>query len=226
MGLMLFTGDDGTKRLSALSGGETSRLVFTRLGIERPNVLVLDEPTNHLDLESIEALVDGLRAYTGTLIFVSHDRWFVSQLATRVVEIRTDGITDYPGTYEEYVHACGDDHLDVDRVVLKEKREKKDKKGQAKRPEDGGTPTPPRSTASRIKKARRRLETVTARIDDAESRVAEIEEMFSDPDLYGKTPVESIRALEMERASLRQQLITLLAEWEDLESEIVDLEQA
>jgi ATPase subunit of ABC transporter with duplicated ATPase domains len=226
MGLMLFTGDDGTKRLSALSGGETSRLVFTRLGIERPNVLVLDEPTNHLDLESIEALVDGLRAYTGTLIFVSHDRWFVSQLATRVVEIRTDGITDYPGTYEEYVHACGDDHLDVDRVVLKEKRERKDKKGQARRPEDGGTPTPPRRTASRIKKARRRLETVTARIDDAESRVAEIEEMFSDPDLYGKTPVESIRALEMERASLRQQLITLLAEWEDLESEIVDLEQA
>jgi ATPase subunit of ABC transporter with duplicated ATPase domains len=77
--------------------------VFSRLILERPNVLVLDEPTNHLDLESIEALVAGLQAYEGTLVLVSHDRWFVSQLATRVVEITPDGIRDYQGTYEEYV---------------------------------------------------------------------------------------------------------------------------
>jgi ATPase subunit of ABC transporter with duplicated ATPase domains len=123
LGMMLFSGDDGEKRLAALSGGEAARLVFSRLALEQPNVLVLDEPTNHLDLESIEALVAALREYEGTLILVSHDRWFVGQLATRVVEISPAGIRDYLGTYEEYVHACGDDHLDADTVVLKAKRE-------------------------------------------------------------------------------------------------------
>ncbi|HYW07828.1 MAG TPA: ABC-F family ATP-binding cassette domain-containing protein [Longimicrobium sp.] len=130
LGMMLFSGDDGEKRLSALSGGEAARLVFSKLALEQPNVLVLDEPTNHLDLESIEALVAGLQNYEGTLILVSHDRWFVGQLATRVVEISRDGIRDYHGTYEEYVHALGDDHLDADTVVLKARRE--DKKGRRK----------------------------------------------------------------------------------------------
>ena len=125
LGMMLFSGSDGEKRLSALSGGEAARLVFSRLALEQPNVLVLDEPTNHLDLESIEALVAALQTYEGTLILVSHDRWFVGQLATRIVEVSPDGIRDYLGTYEEYVHACGDDHLDADTVVLKARREEK-----------------------------------------------------------------------------------------------------
>ena len=123
LGMMLFSGDDGEKRLSALSGGEAARLVFSKIALEQPNVLVLDEPTNHLDLESIEALVAGLQAYEGTLILVSHDRWFVGQLATRVVEISRNGIRDFLGTYEEYVHSCGDDHLDADAVVLKARQE-------------------------------------------------------------------------------------------------------
>jgi ATPase subunit of ABC transporter with duplicated ATPase domains len=132
LGMMLFSGSDGEKRLSALSGGEAARLVFSRLALEQPNVLVLDEPTNHLDLESIEALVAGLQSYEGTLILVSHDRWFVGQLATRVVEISRAGIRDYHGTYEEYVHACGDDHLDADTVVLKaRKEERKGRKREA-----------------------------------------------------------------------------------------------
>ena len=125
LGMMLFSGDEGEKRLAALSGGEAARLVFSRLALEQPNVLVLDEPTNHLDLESIEALVAALREYEGTLILVSHDRWFVSQLATRVVEVSRAGIRDFLGTYPEYVHACGDDHLDADEVVLKARGSKK-----------------------------------------------------------------------------------------------------
>ncbi|HET8656339.1 MAG TPA: ABC-F family ATP-binding cassette domain-containing protein [Longimicrobiaceae bacterium] len=129
LGLMLFSGAEGEKRLGALSGGEAARLVFSRLALEQPNVLVLDEPTNHLDLESIEALVAGLRNYEGTLILVSHDRWFVGQLATRVVEISPTGIRDYHGTYQEYVHACGDDHLDADSVILRARREEKGKRG-------------------------------------------------------------------------------------------------
>ncbi|MEO5511701.1 MAG: ribosomal protection-like ABC-F family protein, partial [Longimicrobiales bacterium] len=97
MAMTLFTGDDPKKKLSSLSGGEAARLVFTRIAIERPNVLVLDEPTNHLDLESIEGLVEGLKAFTGTLILVSHDRWFIDQLATRIVDIEPSGIVDYQG---------------------------------------------------------------------------------------------------------------------------------
>jgi ATPase subunit of ABC transporter with duplicated ATPase domains len=224
LGLMLFTGDDGTKRLSALSGGEVSRLVFARLGIERPNVLVLDEPTNHLDLESIEALVDGLQQYRGTLIFVSHDRWFVSQLATRIVEIRADGITDYPGTYEEYVHACGDDHLDVDRVVLKVKKEKQDAKGAAGT-KNTGTRRPNRSSVQpRLKKLRTRLDEVTGRIETAESRVGEIDAMFCEPDYFARTSGDEIRAGQDERARLEREVAELMVEWERLEAEVAALE--
>jgi ATPase subunit of ABC transporter with duplicated ATPase domains len=124
MALMLFSGDDPRKPLSALSGGEAARLVFTKLAIEKPNVLVLDEPTNHLDLESIEALVEGLRKYDGTLILVSHDRWFIGQLATRIVDIEEAGIVDYEGTYEEYVAFAGTDRLDADKVAQAEKLKK------------------------------------------------------------------------------------------------------
>jgi ATPase subunit of ABC transporter with duplicated ATPase domains len=132
MAMMLFTGDDPKKSLSALSGGEAARLVFTKLAIEKPNVLVLDEPTNHLDLESIEALVEGLKAYNGTLIVVSHDRWFIGQLATRIVDIEPAGIIDYEGTYEEYVAFCGTDRLDVEKVLAAEKLRKKKLQGAGK----------------------------------------------------------------------------------------------
>jgi ATPase subunit of ABC transporter with duplicated ATPase domains len=221
LGRMLFTGDDGEKRLSALSGGEVSRLVFTRLGIERSNVLVLDEPTNHLDLESIEALVEGLEAFPGTLIFVSHDRWFVSQLATRILEIRSDGITDYPGTYEEYVHACGDDHLDVDRVVLKAKKEKRQKHASGRRDRQpvGG------NRRSQLKRARQRIAEITEKIEGAESRVADIDATFCEPDFFVHTPVDEVRALEEERARFQRAVADLMVEWEQIEAEVAELEQ-
>ena len=75
-------------------------------------MLVLDEPTNHLDLEAIEALIEGLFAYQGTLLLVSHDRWFVSRLATRIIEISDQGVNDFLGSYDEYLERLGDDHLD------------------------------------------------------------------------------------------------------------------
>jgi ATPase subunit of ABC transporter with duplicated ATPase domains len=123
---VLFGKDDVGKLITALSGGEAARLVFSSISVERPNVLVLDEPTNHLDLEGIAALADALKNYDGTVIFVSHDRWFVSKLATRIIELRPDGIEDYPGTYVEYLNHCGDDHLDADAVVNKAKKDKRE----------------------------------------------------------------------------------------------------
>jgi ATPase subunit of ABC transporter with duplicated ATPase domains len=125
LALVLFQKDEAAKKVGQLSGGEAARLIFARLNVEEPNVLVLDEPTNHLDLEGIEALAQGLRSYDGTTIFVSHDRWLVSELATRILEITPQGLTDFPGTYEDYLAACGDDHLDFDAVVRKARHERR-----------------------------------------------------------------------------------------------------
>ncbi len=121
---VLFGRDDVDKKLRALSGGECARLVFARIGVALPNVLILDEPTNHLDFEGIEALAKGLENYDGTIVFVSHNRWFVEKLATRIVELKPDGMDDYRGNYREYLDHCGDDHLDVATVVEKARGKK------------------------------------------------------------------------------------------------------
>jgi ATPase subunit of ABC transporter with duplicated ATPase domains len=231
LGLMLFSGDESEKRLSALSGGEAARLVFSRLSLEHPNVLVLDEPTNHLDLESIEALVAGLQNYDGTMILVSHDRWFVGQLATRVVEISADGIRDYPGTYEEYVHACGDDHLDADRVTLKAdgagkkigKKEARVERARARGTTKGNGAARPADPSLRRAKLEQRRDDLTIRIDAAEARVAEIDERFCAPGFYEATPGDEVDALETERAELVGTVERLMGEWESMEREIESL---
>jgi ATPase subunit of ABC transporter with duplicated ATPase domains len=102
---MLFSRDESDKSVKVVSGGEESRLLFGKLALQKPNVLVMDEPTNHLDMESIEALNLALANYEGTLIFVSHDREFVSSLATRVIDMTPDGIVDYSGSYEDYLRS-------------------------------------------------------------------------------------------------------------------------
>ena len=107
LGRLLFGRDELEKRVKVLSGGEQGRMLFGKLMLQRPNILVMDEPTNHLDMESIESLNMALEQYAGTLIFVSHDREFVSSLATRVIEIRQDKIIDYKGTYDEYLRSQG-----------------------------------------------------------------------------------------------------------------------
>jgi ATPase subunit of ABC transporter with duplicated ATPase domains len=245
MGLMLFSGDDGEKRLSALSGGEAARLVFARLALAQPNVLVLDEPTNHLDLESIEALVAGLQNYEGTLILVSHDRWFVGQLATRVVEISEHGIRDYHGTYEEYVHACGDDHLDADTVALRSKRDAKVAGGQpaAKQPSGNGKrggagsaagngkggnavangkgrPAPRDGRSGSIgdrTRLEQRRDDLTASIEAAERDIARIDETFAGSGYFDKTAPDEVSALNAKRARLQEKVDRLVAEWESVE---------
>jgi ATPase subunit of ABC transporter with duplicated ATPase domains len=229
LGLVLFSGDDAEKPVTALSGGEATRLVFARLAMERPNVLVLDEPTNHLDLEAIEALVDGLQTYDGTLILVSHDRWFVSRLADRIIEINADGIRDYPGTYEEYVHSLGDDHLDAD-VVLERAHTGKQERTAAEDGEPSGSDHPAGATgrgsdgeadtasdSTNPYRLRERRDELTARIDEVESRLSEIETAFTDPDLYSSDRAHEVRDLQQERDQLRSGLEGLMAEWERVE---------
>lgn len=107
LGRLLFSQDDIRKSVRVLSGGEKGRMLFGKLMLERPNILIMDEPTNHLDMESIEALNMALDKYEGTLIFVSHDREFVSSLATRVIEIQHNKINDFSGNYEDYLLSQG-----------------------------------------------------------------------------------------------------------------------
>jgi len=103
LGRLLFSQDDINKSVKVISGGEQGRMLFGKLMLQRNNVLLMDEPTNHLDMESIEALNLALENYPGTLFFVSHDREFVSSLATRIIELTPDGIIDFRGTYEDYL---------------------------------------------------------------------------------------------------------------------------
>lgn len=107
LGRLLFSGDEVKKSVKVISGGEQGRMLFGKFILQKPNVLLMDEPTNHLDMESIESLNSALEKYTGTLIFVSHDREFVSSLATRIIEMKPDGITDFKGEYEEYLRSQG-----------------------------------------------------------------------------------------------------------------------
>jgi len=107
LGRLLFSGDEIKKSVRVISGGEQGRMLFGKIMLQQPNIILMDEPTNHLDMESIESLNLALENYPGTLIFVSHDREFVSSLATRILEFTPDGIVDYPGTYEEYLRSQG-----------------------------------------------------------------------------------------------------------------------
>ena len=108
LGRLLFSGDETKKSVHVLSGGEKGRMIYGKLLLLKPNVLLMDEPTNHMDMETIESLQIGLEKYPGTLIFVSHDREFVSGLATRIIELHGNGeISDFQGTYDEYLRSQG-----------------------------------------------------------------------------------------------------------------------
>jgi ATPase subunit of ABC transporter with duplicated ATPase domains len=108
LGRLLFSGDETKKQVKVLSGGEKGRMMYGKMMLTRPNVMLMDEPTNHMDMETIESLQIGLEKYPGTLVFVSHDREFVGGLANRMIELKPDGsVTDFTGTYDEYLEAQG-----------------------------------------------------------------------------------------------------------------------
>ena len=239
LGRVLFSGEDVGKSIGSLSGGEAARLIFGRIIVEKPNVLVLDEPTNHLDLEAIGALVEGLKAFEGTVIFVSHDRWFVSALATRILEVTPDGPRDFPGTYSEYLERCGDDHLDADAVVLKakkEKTEKTEKTGSMPPP-----PPPPRAQPvaavddsgdswEEKKRKRNRQNALPSRRDKllagialAEARKKDIEARYAEPGFFERTPKDELKKLERETAELDSKIDGWMTEWEEVESELATL---
>ena len=222
LGRVLFSGSDVEKRVALLSGGESARLIFALLIVQKPNVLVLDEPTNHLDLEAIGALIESLKDYPGTILFVSHDRWFVSELATRIVEITPDGPRDFPGTYSEYLARCGDDHLDADTVVDKAKRAR-----QEISVDDSASVTDweeKKRRRNRLIQLPKRRDQVLAEIEAAESRKQAITDLYCSPGFFERTGKDEVAALEQEQAGLGPRIEELLAEWEALELEIATIE--
>ncbi len=240
LGRMLFSGQDVEKRVGLLSGGEAARLVFCRIAVQKPNVLVLDEPTNHLDLESIHALTESLKAFEGAVLFVSHDRAFVSALATRVLEVTESGFHDMPGTYEEYLAQRGNDHLDAEQVVLRAKKEKKEAAAAPKSANGtngtNGAPKsvrpppanagPPLSWEDQKKLKNRQKQLPALRdaawkaVEAAELRKEQIHARWCEAGYYEKTPPTEIAALEAEEKALAPTIEKLMAEWDALEQEM------
>ncbi len=221
LGRVLFEGDDVDKRVTDLSGGEAARLLFCRMMLEHPNIMVLDEPTNHLDMESIESLAAALESYDGTLLFVSHDRWFVSALATRVLEVKPGETFDYPGTWEEFLAHQGEDHLDTEAVLAKQRAEAAPKEA----PKNAQADREQRKAAAR---ERKRLETerdrAMAEVEQLEERKAAIEARFCEDGFFTDTPPDDIAALHNEQAAIEEKVLDAMERWESAEQGLAALE--
>ena len=174
LGGFLFSGDDIEKPVRVLSGGERTRLAVARMLLRPANTLLLDEPTNHLDLDSKDVLLDALEDFGGTLIFVSHDRYFVDRLATKVIEIGGGSAVVYPGTYEEFLWSRTNREVAGGRRATRDVRTPKRAPEAARRapePEAVGRAQASAAYASKIERTPRRRE------KDADARKRRIEEL-------------------------------------------------
>ena len=240
LGGFLFSGDDVHKRVRVLSGGERTRLAVARMLLRPSNTLLLDEPTNHLDLDSKEVLLDALVDYGGTLIFVSHDRYFVERLATKIIEIGHGTALVYPGTYTEFLWhkdhpAIGSPAVKGQAVVraapeAPPKRASAPSSGRRSERPAGATPLtrPADRTArkqvdadvrrrARAADARRRaLDELELRIGDCERAIKEIELTMGRPGFY-EDRAAAQPVIDRHQA-LMWQVGELMHEWEELQS--------
>ena len=205
----LFTGDDVFKLISALSGGERGRVSLAKLMLSEANFLILDEPTNHLDIASKEILEEALNSYTGTVLYVSHDRYFINQTATRIMDLTNQAIVNYIGDYDYYL-------------------EKKDEMTQIYAPVQETSPQETKETVSETKltwqqqkeeqalkrKRENELKKVEARIEELEAKDKEIDETMVLPDIC--TNVAECTRLSKEKAAIAEELEGLYEKWEEL----------
>ena len=210
LGRVLLSGDEALKPVFALSGGESARLLFARIMLEKRNVLILDEPTNHMDLEGVAALGDALKAFEGTVLVVSHYRHFVSKVATHILELAPDGVRDFSGSYQEYLDKFGDDYLCRDLPISTTRRQIKVKN------------SPPQELSyderkkllreiSRLKKQSTRFETL---VEETEQKIFAIEAKFGVEDFYRHTTPEEVQKLQIKKRELSDELSGHLREWE------------
>ena len=203
LGLFLFTGDDVFKPIHTLSGGEKGRVALTALMLRKDNLLLLDEPTNHLDMDSREVLEDALADFGGTIITVSHDRYFINRIANRIIEMQPDGVTEYIGNYDDYIER-------KNRPVAVEA-------------EAGKTKTELEKEKRREKLSRQALRQLKIRAQEAEkavgvkeAEIAELEAQMADPSLYS----DAQKSADVQRAyqKAQQALQTLYEQWEAAEA--------
>jgi ATP-binding cassette subfamily F protein 3 len=216
LGAFLFRGDDVFKPVGVLSGGEKSRLVLAKLLLNPPNFLLLDEPTTHLDMASIEALIQALKQYEGTLLFISHDVYFIKSIATSVLHIRGGALTFYPGNYDYYLEkteaeselaglVAGEKSLDIERVPGSASRNREQKRLEADA----------RQVRSRARKdIERELSALEERILGLEFRQKELATSLEQPEVHE----DSARAMQVnkELKSVTEELQSLSPEWERL----------
>ena len=216
LGQLLFSGEEVQKKVGALSGGEAARLLFAKMMLAQGNVLIFDEPTNHLDLEGVEALENALRQFEGTLLFVTHDRRFVSHVATRILALSPEGVEDFSGSYADYVEYFGEDYLDREEVNLRAKKLPQKNVPQQKALSFAEKKELKRLVSQLSKKSERLEKT----IESQEKEIVAIDERFSGADFYQQTAPEKIQSLQKNKKQLVHQLSENLRLWEQSLSEL------
>ena len=209
LGRMLFEGNVVHHKISTLSGGEATRLVFARLMLKQENLLLLDEPTNHLDMEAIETLAEALQDYAGTLLFVSHNRYFVSRIATRIIEIKPDGLQDFKGTYTEYLEKQNTDHLDRSQLPRQSAGVSETKQQQQVDYEAR------KNQQRRLRSLEKRIPELEALCQKLEHRIAANEHQLADAYSSG-SPVDALLTTQQK---LQAELDQAFADWESTEAE-------
>ena len=211
LGCFLFSDDDVFKRIGVLSGGERNRYALLRMLLHPANFLLLDEPTNHLDMRAKDVLLKALSKYTGTVVFVSHDRYFIDKLATRVFEVGDGRVEVYPGNYEDYLWRKEGGAAALQKTV----RHPLNSSRRMATPTD--SPRSPRTAAAKRlnpikrKQMEDRVHELESEITDHENTIAECEAA-----LQTFVSAEETQRLTQELTAKRAELQSWLAEWEEL----------
>ena len=212
LGNFLFSGDDVLKNVSTLSGGEKARLSLAKLMMLNANFLILDEPTNHLDLDSKEILENALVDFPGTILFVSHDRYFINRIATKVFELSTNGVTEYLGDYDYYIEK-------KEEMMEIQKLSEESEHNQTQEPAsdlDAKTRYEQEKELKKLERQKkRRVEEIETLIESLEMEIAEKEQQFLHPEIYSDHTKVAELNKEIEKAKAK--IETLLEEWSELE---------
>ena len=223
LGCFLFTGDDVFKKIKVLSGGEKSRVALAKVLLSQANFLLLDEPTNHLDMQSVNILIQALQQYEGSYIVVSHDRYFVENIANKIWYIEDHEIKEYPGTYDEYetwIEERGLQSAVSEKVQVSSAPPQKNQPAPASQNKNNGKPQS-NEDAQKLKKARKQIEELEETINNLEIRKAETEGKLADPKIYN----DSVALAELNRfyADIKQKLEQSTDDWENLMLEVEGL---
>jgi ATP-binding cassette subfamily F protein 3 len=216
LGCFLFSGDSVEKSVSVLSGGERSRLVLCKLLLSPANCLLLDEPTNHLDIRSKDILMDSLREYGGTLVFVSHDRYFLDGLATKVIEVGSGTAIQYLGNYEDYLYKKKSEMAAGQQSEREPETAAPERESLAPRER-----TRKKVNPYKIQQLTEKIERVESAIHTHETRIAALAQRLASEDLYRDYAL--FRAAMEEHEQLQGELARFMQEWENLQSDLAHL---